>query len=63
MTEDTTKLYGGKLYPDPAPDYPVPISKVKIKPYGDETNVGFMETPKFWMDMVLIGEQLAKYPS
>lgn len=54
--------YGTKKYPEPAPDYPIPIGKVKIKPYGDALNVGFMETPKFWMDMILIGERLAVFP-
>lgn len=47
-------LYGTKKYPDPAPDYPTPVTKVKIKSYNDD-NIGFMETPKFWMDLVLVG--------
>lgn len=52
--EDISILYGTTRYPDPPPDYPTPIEKVKIKPYS-KLNSGFMETPQFWMDLVLIG--------
>lgn len=61
LKDDISFLYGTKNYPDPLPDYPTPVHKVKIKSYNDNS-IGFMETPKFWMDMVLIGERLGLVP-
>jgi phosphatidylinositol 4-kinase len=51
--------YGTKSYPDPPPDYPTPVDKVRIKPYGE--TIGFMETPNFWMDIIAIAESLVDY--
>jgi hypothetical protein len=51
--------YGTKDYPEPTPEFPTPVSKVKIKPYGE--TIGFMETPNFWMDIIDIGEKLVEY--
>lgn len=59
-TDDISISYGTKSYPDPPPDNPPAIEKVKIKPYS--SNGGFMETPQFWMDLVLIGEKLSTSP-
>jgi hypothetical protein len=51
--------YGTKAYPDPAPEHPKPISKVRRKCYCEH---GFMETPTFWDDMLNIGSQVCKVP-
>lgn len=59
--EDIGFIYGTKEYPNPAPEHPTPVDKVKIKPYHT-INGGFMETPQFWMDLVNIGEKLAMSP-
>lgn len=54
--EDEEKAfnYGTSNYPHPAPLEPSPITKVKLKTYNEE-DLGFMETPHFWYDLIEIG--------
>ena len=51
-SDDADFCYGTLKYPSPPPDYPVPVNKVKIRPYSTNTVGGFMETPQFWMDLI-----------
>ena len=52
--------YGTEAYPDPAPEFPPAIEKVKLKSYNED-DIGFMETPKFWNDLTEIGLKISEY--
>ena len=49
--------YGTKYYPDPKPLAPKVMTEVRRKTYCEH---GFMETPKFWDDLLSIGNQVCR---
>lgn len=51
--------YGTRSYPSPTPLNPKAIRQVKRKAYCEH---GFMETPKFWDDLLEIGSKVCKAP-